>query len=129
MDKDEETIRDQSPPGCRGKVSSMPASGSPRFIGIDVSKAHLDGALLPEDTTFRLPNDAAGWATLCARLRRRSLRPVLRAAWPSQTAFEAPSDDKSKVPQAGIYHGHKPPPEVGHPGGRRAALTGGKHPG
>lgn len=43
-------------------------AGPTRFVGIDVSKAHLDVALLPEATTFRVTNDAPGWATLCARL-------------------------------------------------------------
>jgi len=39
-----------------------------RFVGIDVGKTHLDIALLPEATTFRVANDAPGWATLITRL-------------------------------------------------------------
>jgi transposase len=38
------------------------------FVGIDVSKAHLDVACLPTPATFRVANDAAGWADLVARL-------------------------------------------------------------
>jgi len=44
------------------------AALSPRFVGIDVSKAHLDVALLPANTTFRVPNDDDGWAGLIARI-------------------------------------------------------------
>lgn len=43
-------------------------TGSPVWVGIDVSKAHLDIALCPEGTTLRTTNDAAGWAALIARL-------------------------------------------------------------
>jgi len=46
----------------------MTAPDTPRFVEIDVSKAHLDVALLPEATTFRVPNDDTGWATLIARI-------------------------------------------------------------
>lgn len=46
----------------------MTAPDTPRFVGIDVSKAHLDVALLPQATTFRVANDDAGWATLVARI-------------------------------------------------------------
>jgi len=38
------------------------------FIGIDVSKAHLDVALRPTEAAFRTPNDPAGLATLIERL-------------------------------------------------------------
>lgn len=37
-------------------------------VGIDVSKAHLDVALLPDDTAFRVANDATGWAALIDRI-------------------------------------------------------------
>ncbi len=47
---------------------SRPVPVPIRFVGIDVSKAHLDVALLPETTTFRVANDADGWAELIARL-------------------------------------------------------------
>lgn len=43
-------------------------AGSSMFVGIDVSKAHLDLAILPATTSVRLTNDAAGWADLVARL-------------------------------------------------------------
>jgi len=43
-------------------------SGSIAFVGIDVSKAHLDVALLPADSTFRVANDDDGWADLIARI-------------------------------------------------------------
>jgi transposase len=38
------------------------------FIGIDVSKAHLDVAIRPTGAAFRTPNDPAGLATLVERL-------------------------------------------------------------
>jgi transposase len=38
------------------------------FIGIDVSKAHLDVAVRPAGTAFRLANDPAGHAALVERL-------------------------------------------------------------
>ncbi len=41
----------------------------PCFAGIDVSKGHLDGHLLPSGEAFRLPNDPAGHAALVERLR------------------------------------------------------------
>lgn len=44
------------------------------FVGIDVSKAHLDGAG-PEGLSFREPNDPAGLAAIVARLT--ALRPTL----------------------------------------------------
>ena len=39
-----------------------------RWVGSDVSKAQLDVAVLPDDTTFRVRNDTAGWQELLARL-------------------------------------------------------------
>lgn len=36
--------------------------------GIDVSKAHLDVAVLPGDTAFRVTNDPSGWEALITRL-------------------------------------------------------------
>jgi transposase len=38
------------------------------FVGIDVSKAHLDVATRPDGATFRVANDPAGIADLVARL-------------------------------------------------------------
>ena len=45
-----------------------PHGNRPRFIGIDVSKAHLDVASRPDGLEFRLPNTAEGIADLVARL-------------------------------------------------------------
>lgn len=58
----------------------MPFPKSPRWVGIAVSKAQLDVAILPEDTTFRVPNDDAGWATLCARLATEAVPTVVLEA-------------------------------------------------
>jgi len=44
-------------------------STPPLFVGIDVSKAHLDVALRPTGTAFRLANSATGIAELVARLK------------------------------------------------------------
>lgn len=40
----------------------------PRYVGIDVSKAHLDVASRPDGLEFRLPNTPEGVATLVERL-------------------------------------------------------------
>ncbi len=48
---------------------------TPRFVGIDVSKAHLDVASRPDGPEFRLPNTAEGIATLVVRLE--ALSPAL----------------------------------------------------
>jgi transposase len=45
------------------------------FVGIDVSKALLDGHCRPEGTAFQAPNDAAGIAAVVARLQ--PLQPAL----------------------------------------------------
>lgn len=45
------------------------------FVGIDVSKARLDGACRPDGATFQHPNDGPGIQALVARLR--ALRPTL----------------------------------------------------
>ena len=39
------------------------------FCGIDVSKDRLDVMVLPEQQSFAVRNDAAGWTELIARLR------------------------------------------------------------
>lgn len=67
MNKDEEAIRDQPTAGIRERNHPM-AAPVLRYVGIDVSKAHLDVARLPEATGFRVTNDATGWAALLARL-------------------------------------------------------------
>src|SRR5262245_12123548 len=46
-----------------------------RFVGIDVSKSHLDVHSRPDDTAFRHSNDPAGIAAVVARLQ--TLSPAL----------------------------------------------------
>jgi transposase len=41
----------------------------PCFVGIDVSKAHLDVHVLPSGESFRVGHDNAGFVTLIARMR------------------------------------------------------------
>ena len=41
---------------------------APRFVGIDVSKDHLDVHIRPDGTAFRSPTDPAGLAALAERL-------------------------------------------------------------
>ena len=48
---------------------------APRFVGIDVSKAHLDVASRPDGEDFRTPNTPAGIAALVDRLK--ALAPAL----------------------------------------------------
>ena len=45
-------------------------------VGIDVSKAWLDVAVLPGGKTFRLSNDATGWAGLIAKLKPHAVRAI-----------------------------------------------------
>lgn len=45
----------------------------PCWVGIDVSKATLDVAILPEQTTFQVRNDATGWRQLIARVTALSV--------------------------------------------------------
>jgi transposase len=53
---------------------------SPRFVGIDVSKAHLDVASRPDGQEFRLPNTPEGIASLVERLEPLSPTLVLLEA-------------------------------------------------
>jgi transposase len=48
---------------------SHPIQTTSRFVGIDVSKAHLDVAARPDGQEFRLPNTPEGIATLVERLK------------------------------------------------------------
>ena len=41
----------------------------PCFVGIDVSKAHLDVYVRPSGESFRVSHDDAGFVTLIARMR------------------------------------------------------------
>jgi len=45
-------------------------------VGIDVSKAILDVAILPTNETFQVGNDKAGWAALIKRLKARKVKVV-----------------------------------------------------
>ncbi|ACP25093.1 putative transposase for insertion sequence NGRIS-19a [Sinorhizobium fredii NGR234] len=45
-------------------------------VGIDVAKGWLDVAVLQTGESFRVDNDAAGWAELVKRLKRRQVRAV-----------------------------------------------------
>lgn len=51
-----------------------------RFVGIDVSKAHLDVASRPEGPEFRMPNTAEGIAALVDRLKPLSPALILLEA-------------------------------------------------
>lgn len=46
------------------------------LVGIDVSKARLDVAVLPSGESFQLANDAAGWSELSTRLKGRVLKAI-----------------------------------------------------
>lgn len=65
-DKDEET---DAPPVYAIAFGTEREMTMDTYVGIDVSKRHLDVALLPGDVTFRVANDAAGWATIVTRVR------------------------------------------------------------
>ena len=58
------------------------------FIGIDISKAHLDVAARPDGATFRVANDPAGLAALVERLR--PLGPAL-VVLEATGGYEAPA--------------------------------------
>ena len=45
-------------------------------IGIDVSKAWLDVAMLPGGKAFRIGNDTAGWAGLIEKLKPHAVRAI-----------------------------------------------------
>src|SRR4051812_36814015 len=67
-------------PGLTGRIARTGEPGNPMaetltFIGIDVSKAHLDVATRPAGAAFRVTNDPAGTAALVERLT--PLRPTL----------------------------------------------------
>lgn len=47
-----------------------------KIVGIDVSKAWLDVAMLPGGKSFRLGNDATGWAGLIAKLKPHAIRTI-----------------------------------------------------
>jgi transposase len=45
-------------------------------VGIDVSKARLDVAVLPSGEAFQVGNDEAGWAKLIGRLKGRKVKAI-----------------------------------------------------
>src|SRR5262249_28200395 len=51
-------------PHVQGRVMEHPC-----FVGIDVSKAHLDVHVLPNGESYRVGHDDAGFVTLIARVR------------------------------------------------------------
>ncbi len=54
--------------------------GTPVFVGIDISKKHLDLFLTPSDTSFSVPNTEAGLVKLVARLRQVAPQIILLEA-------------------------------------------------
>jgi transposase len=63
-------------------------TSTPTFVGIDVSKGHLDVHCLPQGTAFRLANDDAGIADLVERLRGLAVALVVLEA---TGGYEAPA--------------------------------------
>ena len=61
----------------------------PAFVGIDVSKAHLDVAVRPGGAAFRVANDPAGIAELVAAARGRWPRPW--SSWRRPAATRPPA--------------------------------------
>lgn len=59
---------------------------APQFVGIDVSKDHLDVHIRPDATAFRSPSDPAGLASVVARLLDVQPQLVILEA----TGYEAP---------------------------------------
>lgn len=70
----------------------------PRFIGIDVSKAHLDVASRPDGQEFRLPNTAEGIAALVDRLRPLGPTLILLEATGGQEWAAAVALVEAKLP-------------------------------
>ena len=62
----------------------------PCFVGIDVSKAHLDVHVLPTGESFRVGHDDAGFVTLIARVRGRSRPPLSSWKRPAATRSRSP---------------------------------------
>lgn len=54
--------------------------GTPVFVGIDISKKHLDIFLTPPDTSFTVPNTEAGMVKLLTRLRQVTPQIILLEA-------------------------------------------------
>lgn len=77
----------------------MDQTASARWVGIDVSKATLEIAILPDETTFQITNDATGWARLLARLPE---------AGPVTIVLAATGSDHRGVTLALAAAGHPP---------------------
>lgn len=90
----------------------MDQTSSACWVGIDVSKATLEIAILPDDTTFQVPNAADGWARLLARLP---------AAGPVTIVLEATGSYHRGVTLALAGAGH--PPAVINPHRTHAFLV------
>jgi len=74
IDEDEGRCRDGGGDQSAGEEDRMteaqstaPTIEPERFVGIDISKAWLDGAERPGGATWRVANDDAGWAEVVAR--------------------------------------------------------------
>lgn len=59
--------RVQPTAGVRERKRVIDQVSGPRWIGIDVAKATLEIAILPERQTFRVSNEATGWRHLGER--------------------------------------------------------------
>ena len=60
----------------------------PTFVGIDVSKAHLDVACRP-GAAWRVANDDDGRAALAARLAEAVTQPPAATSWRRPAGYEA----------------------------------------
>jgi transposase len=71
---------------------------TPCYIGIDVSKAHLDVATRPDGQEFRLPNTPLGIASLVDRLKALSPALILLEATGGQERAAAVALAEAKLP-------------------------------
>ncbi len=76
---------------------------APRFVGIDVSKAHLDVASRPDGQQFQVPNTSPGIADLIARLRDHP--PALLEATGGLERAAAVALAEAKLPARIVEHG------------------------
>ena len=71
-------------------------------VGIDVSKATLDVAILPTGETFQVGNDQAGWRELISRLRRRAVAVVAFEATGGYERGLLKALNKARLPAARV---------------------------
>jgi transposase len=64
----------------QGKTFSKPSHQGQVFVGIDVSKRHLDVHIHPDDIWHRVTNDKVGHELLARHLKQRSVRLVVMEA-------------------------------------------------